>query len=73
MNVSLYRSLNCGTSRHIRAMIINRPLVVTPVDILLRRPSEWVLGILRTLRNDTFTHEVSERDVDANANGRRLF
>lgn len=51
-------------------VLINRPLVVTPIGIKLCRPSEAVLDILPDAQRGAFTKEDGERVVDAT--GRRL-
>ena len=51
-------------------VLINRPLVVTPLGVRLCRPSEAVLDILPTPQEGEFTKEDGERVVDAS--GRRL-
>ena len=51
-------------------VLINRPLVVTPIGVRLCRPSEAVLDILPGPRRGTFAKEDGERVVDAD--GRRL-
>ena len=51
-------------------VLINRPLVVTPLGVRLCRPSEAVLDILPTPQEGEFTTEDGERTVDAS--GRRI-
>ena len=51
-------------------VLINRPLVVTPIGVRLCRPSEVVLDILPEPQRGAFAKEDGERVVDAN--GRRL-
>lgn len=51
-------------------VLINRPLVVTPLGVRLCRPSEAVLDILPEPQRGAFTKEDGERVVDAD--GRRL-
>ena len=51
-------------------VLINRPLVVTPLGVRLCRPSEAVLDILPTPQEGEFTKEDGERVVDAS--GRRI-
>jgi arsenate reductase (glutaredoxin) len=51
-------------------VLINRPLVVTPIGVRLCRPSEAVLDILPEPQHGAFAKEDGERVVDAD--GRRL-
>ncbi|QNE31659.1 arsenate reductase (glutaredoxin) [Sphingomonas sp. NBWT7] len=51
-------------------VLINRPLVVTPLGVRLCRPSEAVLDILPEPQRGAFAKEDGERVVDAD--GRRL-
>jgi arsenate reductase len=51
-------------------VLINRPLVVTPLGVRLCRPSEVVLEILPNPQQGAFTKEDGERVVDAA--GRRI-
>lgn len=51
-------------------ILINRPLVVTPLGVRLCRPSEVVLDILPTGQQGAFTKEDGEAVIDAS--GRRL-
>ncbi|WP_404365672.1 arsenate reductase (glutaredoxin) [Sphingomonas sp. MMS24-J45] len=51
-------------------VLINRPLVVTPIGVRLCRPSEAVLDILPEQQRGAFAKEDGERVVDAD--GRRL-
>ncbi len=51
-------------------ILINRPIVVTPLGTRLCRPSELVLDILPAPQQGAFTKEDGERVVDAA--GRRL-
>lgn len=46
-------------------ILINRPLVVTPLGTRLCRPSELVLGILPNPQQGAFTKEDGEQVVDA--------
>lgn len=46
-------------------ILINRPIVVTPLGTKLCRPSEWVLDILPEAQRAAFTKEDGERVVDA--------
>ena len=46
-------------------ILINRPLVVTPLGVRLCRPSEAVLDILPDTQRGAFTKEDGERVVDA--------
>ena len=46
-------------------ILINRPLVVTPIGVRLCRPSEAVLEILPSPQAGAFTKEDGERVVDA--------
>ena len=45
-------------------ILINRPLVVTPIGVKLCRPSEVVLDILPSPQRGAFTKEDGERVVD---------
>ncbi|WP_268234958.1 arsenate reductase (glutaredoxin) [Sphingomonas metalli] len=45
-------------------ILINRPLVVTPLGVRLCRPSEVVLDILPSEQRGAFTKEDGERVVD---------
>lgn len=47
-------------------VLINRPLVVTPLGVRLCRPSEAVLDILPEPQRAAFAKEDGERVVDAN-------
>jgi len=47
-------------------ILINRPLVVTPLGTRLCRPSELVLEILSNPQQGAFTKEDGEQVVDAN-------
>lgn len=51
-------------------LLINRPLVVSPLGVKLCRPSETVLDLLPTGQLGAFTKEEGEQVVDAL--GRRL-
>ncbi|WP_394652023.1 arsenate reductase (glutaredoxin) [uncultured Sphingomonas sp.] len=51
-------------------VLINRPLVVTPIGVRLCRPSEAVLDILPEPQRGAFAKEDGEQVVDAG--GRRL-
>lgn len=51
-------------------ILINRPLVVTPLGVKLCRPSEAVLDILPDAQRGAFTKEDGERVVDEA--GRRI-
>ncbi|MGE6223985.1 glutaredoxin-dependent arsenate reductase [Aeromonas media] len=51
-------------------ILINRPVVVTPLGTRLCRPSELVLDILPSPQQGAFTKEDGERVVDAQ--GRRI-
>lgn len=46
-------------------ILINRPIVVTPLGVELCRPSEVVLGILPNPQRGAFTKEDGEAVVDA--------
>jgi arsenate reductase len=50
-------------------ILINRPLVVTPLGVALCRPSERVLDLLPNAQQGAFAKEDGERVVDAD--GRR--
>src|SRR3954466_4246166 len=47
-------------------ILINRPIVVTPLGVRLCRPSEAVLDILPSPQRGAFTKEDGEQVVDAN-------
>lgn len=47
-------------------VLINRPLVVSPLGVKLCRPSEIVLDIIPAQQRGAFTKEDGERVVDAN-------
>jgi arsenate reductase len=49
-------------------ILINRPLVVTPLGVKLCRPSEAVLDILPDPQRDSFAKEDGEQVVDAAGN-----
>ena len=49
-------------------ILINRPLVVTPLGVKLCRPSEIVLDILPTPQRHAFEKEDGERVIDARGN-----
>lgn len=51
-------------------ILINRPIVVTPLGVKLCRPSEVVLDILPDPQRGAFTKEDGEQVVDKN--GKRL-
>lgn len=51
-------------------ILINRPIVVTPLGTRLCRPSELVLDILPNRQQDAFTKEDGEQVVDAD--GKRI-
>lgn len=51
-------------------ILINRPLVVTPLGVRLCRPSEVVLDILPAEQKGSFTKEDGEKVLDSE--GRRL-
>ena len=51
-------------------ILINRPIVVTPLGVRLRRPSEMVLDILPQPQRGAFTKEDGEQIVDAS--GKRI-
>lgn len=51
-------------------ILINRPLVATPLGVRLCRPSELVLGILDQPQRGEFIKEDGERVIDAD--GQRL-
>lgn len=51
-------------------ILINRPIVVTPVGVKLCRPSEAVLDILPVPQQGEFTKEDGEKVIDAE--GRRV-
>ena len=49
-------------------ILINRPIVVTPIGVKLCRPSEVVLDILPQPQRGAFTKEDGEQVVDATGN-----
>ena len=49
-------------------ILINRPIVVTPLGVKLCRPSETVLDILENPQAGAFTKEDGERVVDDHGN-----
>lgn len=49
-------------------ILINRPLVVTPLGVKLCRPSEAVLGILPAQQRGTVTKEDGKQVIDAVGN-----
>jgi arsenate reductase len=49
-------------------ILINRPLVVTPLGVRLCRPSEAVLDILPDAQIGAFAKEDGEQVVDATGN-----
>lgn len=49
-------------------ILINRPIVVTPLGVKLCRPSELVLDILEDRQQGAFTKEDGEQVVDAQGN-----
>jgi len=51
-----------------RPILINRPIVVTPLGARLCRPSELILDILPGRQRGAFTKEDGERIVDDNGN-----
>lgn len=46
-------------------ILINRPIVVSPLGVRLCRPSETVLDLLPTMQNGAFTKEDGEVVIDA--------
>lgn len=67
--VTIYHNPACGTSRNTLAMmkhqiLINRPLVETPLGVRLCRPSEVVLEILPAAEQGAFAKEDGEQVVD---------
>ena len=51
-------------------ILINRPLVVSPLGVKLCRPSEEVLSLLPTAQQGAFTKEDGEQVIDAS--GKRV-
>ncbi|MEF7586897.1 arsenate reductase, partial [Enterobacter hormaechei] len=49
-------------------VLINRPIVVTPLGTRLCRPSEVVLDILPDAQKSAFTKEDGEKVVDEKGN-----
>ncbi len=61
--------LSLGDDRLVDAMIahpilINRPIVVSPLGVKLCRPSEEVLDLLPSTQHSAFTKEDGERVID---------
>ncbi|MDB5740934.1 MAG: arsenate reductase [Alphaproteobacteria bacterium] len=54
----------------VHPILINRPIVVTPLGVKLCRPSELVLDILPDPQRGAFVKEDGEQVIDAN--GKRL-
>ena len=52
---------------HVHPILINRPIVVTPLGAKLCRPSEAVLDILPTPQRGAFTKEDGQVVVNANS------
>ena len=79
-NVEPYDQLNLNDARFTdeqligfmlqHPILINRPIVVTPLGTRLCRPSEVVLDILPQTQQGTFTKEDGEKVVDVS--GKRL-
>ena len=79
-NITIYHNPACGTSRNTddqlidfmlqHPILINRPIVVTPLGTKLCRPSEAVLDILPDAQKAAFTKEDGEKVVDDT--GKRL-
>ena len=51
-----------------RPVLINRPLVVSPLGVKLCRPSEAVLDLLPVQQRGAFTKEDGQKVVDADGN-----
>ena len=51
-----------------RPVLINRPLVVSPLGVKLCRPSETVLDLLPVQQRGAFTKEDGQKVVDADGN-----
>lgn len=49
-------------------LLINRPLVVSPLGVRLCRPSEAVLDLIPATQGGAFTKEDGERVIDAEGN-----
>ena len=49
----------------VRPILINRPIVVSPLGVALCRPSEAVLDLLPTAQQTAFTKEDGDQVVDA--------
>lgn len=49
-------------------LLINRPLVVSPLGVRLCRPSEVVLDLIPATQGGAFTKEDGERVIDAEGN-----
>lgn len=79
-NVEPYEQLNLADARFTdeqligfmlqHPILINRPIVVTPLGTRLCRPSEVVLDILPQTQQGAFTKENGEKVVDAS--GKRI-
>lgn len=79
-NVEPYEQLNLADARFTdkqligfmlqHPILINRPIVVTPLGTRLCRPSEVVLDILPQTQQGAFTKEDGEKVVDAS--GKRI-
>ncbi|ELI6430317.1 glutaredoxin-dependent arsenate reductase [Aeromonas salmonicida] len=79
-NVPPYEALGLAENRFsdddlidamlVHPILINRPIVVTPLGTKLCRPSEVVLDILPSPQQGAFTKEDGERVVDAE--GKRI-
>ncbi|MDK9366322.1 glutaredoxin-dependent arsenate reductase [Lelliottia wanjuensis] len=79
-NVEPYEQLNLADARFTdeqligfmlqHPVLINRPIVVTPLGTRLCRPSEVVLDILPQTQQGAFTKEDGEKVVDAS--GKRI-
>jgi arsenate reductase len=49
-------------------ILINRPIVMTPRGVKLRRPSKTVLDVLEAPRRNAFSKEVGEPVIDVHRN-----
>jgi arsenate reductase len=49
-------------------ILINRPIVVSPLGVKLCRPSEEVLDLIPTAQRGAFTKEDGEQVIDARGN-----
>ena len=55
----------CSDAIEAHPILINRPIVVSPLGVKLCRPSEAVLDLLPQAQRAAFTKEDGERVIDA--------